>query len=122
MLPPLSCLDLSRMLLLLGGSWWPCPCCSQLLSPGGEQVGLELEPVPQEEPEPELVELTEFVLWRGGGMPCASLLFIACEELFIPKFGRPMVRAGFWFLLLFFLLLFCFSLSELLPPTICSPF
>jgi len=79
--------------------------------PGGELAG-EPPEEPQDE-EPELEEDIELVLCRDG-IPCTSLLFTTCRPL--TKVGRPIVSAGLLFLLLFFLLLFCFSLSLFWPP------
>ena len=120
----LTDLDLSRMLTCLGGSL--ASCC------GGEVAG-DREAEPQLL-EPECEEDMELVrcLWPGTcTAPAASLRFTTCARVSsscgdtgtgvmltwrpLTNVGSPMVRAGLEFLLLFFLLLFCFSLSLLGP-------
>ena len=92
------------MLICLGGS---------LLSWGGEVAGDAPED-PQDD-DPELEEDMELVLWRLFGIPWLSLFFTVCRPWNVES---PMVSCGLLFLLLFFRLLFCFSLSlPLLGPS-----
>ena len=109
------------MLACLGGSL--ASCC------GGEVAG-DSEAEPQLL-EPECEEDIELVRCLGTcTAPAASLRFTICTESALAgghwdrvmvtwrpltNVGSPMVRAGLEFLLLFFLLLFCFSLSLLGP-------
>ena len=107
------------MLSCLGGS---------LVSFGGELAG-DAPEEPHDE-DPELDEDIELVLCLDG-IPWTSLrlttfrnremIRVLSNSQFtwspLTNVGNPIVRAGLLFLLLFLLLLFCFSLSLLAPDT-----